>query len=159
MPLQGGAHRGTGAMQQHALVAVGQLEGPTGLVGGPALDVAQRDDEPLGRWKSLDRVADDIPGLARQEALLRASPGARRARPAAWEARMVGGEEAIGIDRGFAALGVGCGKRREGVASALAHGAGAGDVRGDAEDPGLQRRAAFETVEALQDAEPRLLHD
>ena len=41
----------------------------------------------------------------------------------------------------------------------LAHAAGLGGVDEDAQDPRLQRRAALEAVEPLQDAEPRLLDD
>src|SRR5205085_12249111 len=41
----------------------------------------------------------------------------------------------------------------------VAHCAGLGDVGQDPEDPGPQRGAAFEAVEALEDAEPGLRGD
>src|SRR3954469_25750673 len=53
--LEGGAHRGTCAVKQHTLVAFRPVEGLARLVGGPAVDVAQGDDEPLRRGEKLDR--------------------------------------------------------------------------------------------------------
>ena len=50
-------------------------------------------------------------------------------------------------------------ERGERHAARLALAAGARAVGDDPQDPGLQRRAALEAVEALQDAEPGLLHD
>src|SRR4051794_27055402 len=109
-------------MQQHALVAVGQLEGLAGLVGRPALDVAQRDDEPLCDWELLDRRANHGPGLTRDEAYLGVTPGERRARPAAGVARIVVRQEALGVHGWVVALGFERCERRERPAAALAHG-------------------------------------
>ena len=70
---------------------------------------------------------------------------------------MVVAEEAVRVD-GRLVVGVAA-EAREGHAAALALAPRLGRVREDPEDPGLQRRAALEAVEALEDAEPGFLDD
>jgi hypothetical protein len=71
------------------------------LFGAPALDVAQADDRPLSCRQLLDRRRDQLPGLRRQQALLRRLPGGRRRRPVPRPALMVGAKEALGVHRGL----------------------------------------------------------
>src|SRR6266481_6100643 len=86
-------------------------------------------------------------------------PAGRRAGPVAGPARVLLVEEAARVDRGLVIVGVHGRQRRERHRSTLALGPGLCGVREDAKDPGLQRRALLEAVDAADDREPRLLND
>ena len=68
-------------------------------------------------------------------------------------------EKAIGRDGGFVVTFVAGADRGEGNAALFAPGPRPGDVQEDAEEPGFERRAAFEAVDASHSAEPGFLHD
>ena len=112
------------------------------------------------RWfsGSVPIGGGDAPaGLVGEQPLLgHVARAARARRPMAGPAVAVA-EEAIRLD-GRLVVGVAA-EAREGHAAALALAPRLGRVREDPEDPGLQRRAALEAVEALEDAEPGFLDD
>ena len=146
------------AVQQHALVAGGELERLRDLLRLPALDVAQDDDLLLARRQLGDRGADLLQRLGRQQLLVgHPRPAVRRDRPAARVARVARRAEAVRVDRGLVLV-----LRRERGhrhAARLPLPARTRAVGDDPQDPGLQARAALEAVQPLQDAEPGLLHD
>ena len=135
-----------------------ELERRADLLRVPALDVAQDDDLLLARRQLGDRGPHLLERLAGQQPLLRAGALCGGIAPAAGVQRVVG------------AAGSGPGRRRarprasgasedSGTLRALPFPARARAVGDDAQDPGLQAGAALEAVQALEDAEPRLLDD
>src|SRR5207244_10387893 len=123
-----------------------------------ALDVAQRHHGALARWQGLDRAADAVANLAGEEALVGdLAPRRGRRGPSAGVARVVGREEAIGIDR-WAVVAGGL-ERGERHAPRLAPAPRLRSVGEDPHDPGLERGAALEGVDAGDDRAPRLLDD
>jgi hypothetical protein len=74
------------------------------------------------------------------------------------ESLVIGGQEALRVHGRLVGVLRG-GQSGERHAATFARSAAQSHVREDAEDPGLERRAPLEAVEALQDPEPRLLHD
>src|SRR5436305_158484 len=134
-------------MQEDTLVALRDAEDLAGVLGVEAVDVPQRDHGPLVLGQSLDGGLDARPCLAREEPLLRhVARIARARRPVAGPA-VVRAEEPVRIDGPFVALLV-AGETRERHAASLPLAARLGGVAEDPEDPGLERRAAFESVEA-----------
>src|SRR5439155_8557998 len=91
-----------------------------------------------------------------EQPLLR--PGLWLRRPVTRPALVIWRQEAVGIDRGLG-HGVGSLERRERHRPALPLSTRLRDVRENPEDPGLQRGAALEAVDPVEDADPRLLHD
>jgi hypothetical protein len=130
-------------VQEHPLVGLGKLERVTDLLGTPALDVAERDHGALRGWERLDRVADHAERFGAEQPLLRPALGRRRPLAA---------HEAAGIHRRLRL------ERGERTGARLALSSGLSPVRDDAEDPRLERGAALEAVDAVQDCEPALLH-
>ena len=86
------------------------------------------------------------------------APLRRARRPVAGPARVVGRQEAIGIDRRALALVVAA-QRGERHGARLALAAGLGAVGQDAKEPRLQRGAALEALEAREHGAPGLLDD
>ena len=147
---QRGADARAGAVQQHALVAVADVEQLAGLGGAEPDQVPHRDHRALLARQPVDGREQVRAQLAGEQARLRvAVEPRRRARPASvgGERRRLHGGLAVGLDR------------REGQAPGVADGPRAGAVDEDAEDPRPQRRAALEPVEPAHHAEPGLLHD
>ena len=143
-------------MQEHALVALGDVERFADLLRVAALDVAHRDHDALRRRKLVDGGEHDVECLSVGEGLVgEPLPVAGIGPPMAGEG-IIGAPEALGIDGRLIALGR---QRREGDGAGLAHPARLGGVDEDAQDPRSQRRAALEAVDALEDAEPGLLDD
>ena len=109
--LELGAHLRAGAVEQHALVPLGQAEHVAGLLGREPVDVAQRDHGALRRRQRHDRGDDPLLRLAREQPLLGDAverARRRRPRPAAGHARV---DEAVGVDRGLVVVRVA--ERRE----------------------------------------------
>ena len=138
------AHLRAGTVQEHPLVCLRKLECVTDLLGAPTLDVAEGDHCALRGRQTLDRVSDHPQSLSTEEPLL--GPALRRRSP-------LPVDEAVGIDRGLEL------ERRERSRARLPLPACLRPVRDDAEDPRLERRAALEAVDAVQDGDPALLHD
>ena len=143
-------------MQQHALVGLGDVERRAHLLGAVALDVAHADDGLLGEWQLGDGAHGDANRLAVLDASWSAAVPVGRERAPAARVRLVRAAEAFGVDGRRVVLGRQRGERH---AARLARAARLGLVDEDREDPRLQRRAALEAVEAVDDAEPGLLHD
>ena len=126
---------GCGAVEQHALVAVADVEQLADLGGGASDEIAQRDHGPLLVRELLDRMQQLVAQLGAEQAGLRvAVEPRRRARPAAF------GSEGRRVD-GRAVLRLECGERQ---AAGIASRARARLIEEDAEDPRPQRRAALE---------------
>jgi hypothetical protein len=145
-------------VQKDPLIGLGYLQSATHLLGRQALDVAHGDHRALHLRQLRDLRLDPLDRLVGGQRTLGLLPPAhRRRRPRARAGP--GTDEAIGIDRGEIAVALLARERREGDRAPLALAARARAVDEDAEDPGAQRRALLEAVEALQRGQPRLLYD
>src|SRR5215210_28213 len=104
MPFERAADLRARTVQQHALVALGDVERLADLLCVAALDVAHRDDDPLRIRQSMDRREHQIERLAIGE-LLRGEllPVAGGGTPVAGE-RIVCAAEALRLDGGLDAL-------------------------------------------------------
>ena len=116
--------------------------------------------EITARWFGGQRL-DRPPATSRASPRRAAGPRAARAaattsRPGTARGRRAGSGRASTAASGIAH---GSLQRRERHRAALALRARLRGVDEDAEDPRLQRRAAFEPVERAEHAQPRLLHD
>src|SRR5215210_8832662 len=97
VPLERAADLGAGAVQEHALVALGDVERLADLPRVAALDVAHRDDDALRRRKLVDGGQHDVECLSVGEGLVGESmPRAGVGPPMAGEG-IVGATEALGL--------------------------------------------------------------
>ena len=71
MPFQPRAHTGASSVEENALIPFADPERFEQLVGRASDDVPQRDDGSLRQRQFVDRTADEIEGLAREQPLLR----------------------------------------------------------------------------------------
>src|SRR5271170_2850567 len=133
-------------MQEHPLVAFGDIENLTYLTTTQSIDVAQRYDLALARRELLERHLDAIRERLRGEAILAVlDPMLRRGHP------RTGGVEAGAIHsrRGIA----------DRDAPMLAHAGAPRPVDEDVKQPRPERRAPSEPVDSAHDAQPCVLHD
>src|SRR4051812_45199131 len=136
--LERGANLRPGTVEQHALVRVGEAQALAHFFGRPSFDVAQRDDRLLARRQRRDGRLDAGAGLVRQGGWFRVRlPALRRRRPGARPLGMVGGQEAVWIDRRFRAVQVGVRQYGHRDGASLADTARLGPIDEDPEDPGL----------------------
>lgn len=146
-------------MQQHPLIRLGEPKNVTHLGRRPTVDVAQRDDVALLRWQPRDRISDEAERLVREQARLRqALPALGRRSPVVAPA-VIGVEKAVRVNGGLARRILLVRKSRERDAASLAGHPLLRAVERDPEEPGLERGPPLEPVEALQEAQPRVLHD
>src|SRR6266508_6779074 len=149
---------GPGTMQEHSLIGLRKVERVTDLVRAPALDVAEGDHLALDVGQRIDGPVDHGARLGGEKLVLGAPPLLWRRRPVAPPA-VLRATEALGRDRRPRVLHLFAHERRERHRAALPNAAGLREVRDDAEEPGAQRRATLEAVDAAEDAEPRFLYD
>jgi hypothetical protein len=155
--LEIGTHLRAPAMEQHALIAVAELERVTDLVRRPALDVAQCQHRTLHWGQRRDRVEDQLPGLHGEQVVLGRIPAPWRGRPMAGRVPLVGPQEAIRIDHWPAVRRLFAAERGERNRPTLTCRAGLGRVGEDPENPRPQRRATLEAAHSAQNADPGLL--
>src|SRR6185295_1139502 len=123
------------------------------LLGAEALDVAQGEHGPWALGERGDRRAQALARVERREAPLGVVPGAGRRGPVAGPCVALA-LEAVRRDRRLALLARP--ERRERHGAQLADAAGLGLVGQDVEQPGLERRAVLEPVDAVDHRQPRL---
>src|SRR5215211_2803806 len=145
--LERGPQPGPAPVQQHALVARRELEHVANLLRAEPLDVAERHDQPLALGQLGQRHAELLARLERAEPALGVLPGPGRRRPA------LVATEAV-LDRERAAVLVLEREAGERQRARLALGAGPRLVDRDAEEPGLDRRAALEAIDACDEGGP-----
>src|SRR4051794_13746744 len=102
--LQGAADLRARAMQDHALVALRDVERVAHLLRAAALDVAHRDDDALGRGRGVDRGDDALERPPLAERLARQSPPVAGVGPPVAREAIVGAAEAVRLDGGLLAL-------------------------------------------------------
>src|SRR3954451_5532725 len=116
VPLECGAYLRAGAVQEHALVALGDVERFADLLRVATLDVAHGDHDALRTRKLVDGDEHDVECLSGGEGLVwEPLPVARIGPPMAGEGIM-GAPEALGLDGRLTALGR---QRREGDGAGL----------------------------------------
>src|SRR5438105_546403 len=128
-------------MQQHPLVALGQLKAATDFPGAPTLDVAQQHDLPLAGWQRVNGPPKLQLGFARQQPLLRVvAPGARGhvRRPVARPLRVVWRSEALGRDGRSRGIVGWITQRGEWGAARLTPCTPSGAIDEDAKQPGFE---------------------
>src|SRR5690349_10382661 len=97
VPLERAAHARARAMQEHALVGLGDVERRAHLVGAVALDVAHPDDGLLGERKVGDGAHGHADRLAVLGELVGRLPAGGEGAPAA-RVLLVRATEALGVD-------------------------------------------------------------
>src|SRR5215207_2277278 len=116
--LQRGAHARAGAVQEHALVAAGDVERGADLLGREAGDVAQRDHLLLRGRQARDDLYHERERLAAEQRLLGQRLPVRRVLLPVPGKRVVAAAEAVGVDRRLVALGRERGERHAGASRA-----------------------------------------
>src|SRR4051794_40591957 len=105
VPLERAADLRAGAVQEHALVALGDVERFANLLGVTARDVAHRNHDALRGWKPVDGGEHDVEFLSVGEGLGgEPLPVAGVGPPMAGEG-IIRATEALGLDGGLIALG------------------------------------------------------
>jgi hypothetical protein len=114
----------------------------------------------VGRRKHRHRLLDHSAGLRRQQPVLGdAVPSLRKGGPVPRPRGLVRGEEPLRVDRGLGRLLGGSPRAAERGAPPLPLPRRPGLVQQDPEQPGPERGAPLEPVDASKDTEPRLLDD
>src|SRR5215217_4248003 len=148
VPFECGLDAGAGAVEQHPLIALGDIERPADLLGTAAGDVSHRDHHALRSRKLLDGPHDDIERLAAEQRVVRKRGPVAGIRPPVAREGAALITKPLCLDCGLVVLFAR--ERREWNAPRLALAPADRDVGDDSHDPRLQRRPPLEPIEALQ---------
>src|SRR5919198_3531618 len=147
-----------GAVQEHSLIDLRQVQSVTYIGRAPAEDVAETDHLALVRRERLDRAGHPLERLVAEEAFLGDPlPIVRRPPPLPRRDRVVVRMEPIRVDARL--VGPGVPDRGERRAPPLALPSRLRGVHQDPEDPRPEGGPALEPVDPLQHADPGFLHD